>query len=145
MSDDLLQPSGQLFQEVRQLIDAAKQRAALAINAELTLLYWQVGKRIKVEVLKDTRAEYGKQIINNLSTRLTRKYGRGWSEKQLRHCLHFATTFSDESIVSALRRQLSWTHIKTLMYISDPLKRGFYIEICQVEGWSSRQLQKRLR
>ena len=70
-------------------------------------------------------------------------YGKGWSEKQLRHCLHFAETFPDEQIVSALRRQLSWIHIKTHMYFDDPLKRDFYIEICCLEGWSSRQLQER--
>ncbi len=133
-----------LFSEIRQLIDAAKQRAAVAINAEITLLYWQVGDRIQTEILQGQRAEYGKQIIATLSQKLTQTYGKGWSEKQLRHCLHFAETFPDEQIVSALRRQLSWTHIKTLMYFDDPLKRNFYIEICCLEGWSSRQLQERI-
>ena len=133
-----------LFSEIRQLIDAAKQRAAVAINAEITLLYWQVGDRIQTEILQRQRAEYGKQIIATLSQKLTQTYGKGWSEKQLRHCLHFAETFPDQQIVSALRRQLSWTHIKTLMYFDDPLKRNFYIEICCLEGWSSRQLQERI-
>ncbi len=111
MSDDLMQGSDEhLFQEIRQLIDAAKQRAAVAINAEITLLYWQVGKRIQTEVLQGQRAEYGKQIIVSLSQQLTQIYGKGWSEKQLRHCLHFAETFPDEQIVSTLRRELSWTH-----------------------------------
>jgi hypothetical protein len=67
MSDDLSQPSNLLFQEIRQLIDTAKQRAAVAINAEITLLYWQVGKRIHTEVLQGQRAEYGKQIIRPLA------------------------------------------------------------------------------
>jgi predicted nuclease of restriction endonuclease-like (RecB) superfamily len=133
-----------LFSEIRHLIDAAKQRAAVAINAEITLLYWQVGDRIQTEILQRQRAEYGKQIIATLSQKLTQTYGKGWSEKQLRHCLHFAETFPDQQIVSALRRQLSWTHIKTLMYFDDPLKRNFYIEICCLEGWSSRQLQERI-
>ncbi len=74
-----------LFSEIRQLIDAAKQRAAIAINAEITLLYWQVGDRIQTEILKRQRAEYGKQIISTLSQKLTQTYGKGWSEKQLRH------------------------------------------------------------
>jgi DUF1016 N-terminal domain len=133
-----------LFREIRQLIDAAKQRAAVAINAEITLLYWQIGNRIQTEVLQGQRAEYGKQIILSLSAQLTQSYGRGWSEKQLRHCLHFARTFPDEQIVSALRRQLNWMHIKTFMYFDDPLKRNLYIEICCLEGWSSRQLQERI-
>lgn len=144
MSNDLTQPSNLLFQEIRQLIDTAKQRAAVAVNAEITLLYWQIGKRIQTEVLQGQRAEYGKQIIVSLSQQLTQTYGKDWSEKQLRHCLHFAETFPDEQIVSTLRRELSWTHIKTLMYIDEPLKREFYIEITQLERWSVRQLQERI-
>jgi len=136
MSDFLAQNA--LFQEIRQLIDDAKRRAAVTINSELTLLYWHIGKRIQTEVLQGQRAEYGKQIIPTLSMNLTQTYGKGWSERQLRHCLYFAETFPDPEIVSALRRQLTWTHIKTLMYIDDPLKRDFYIEICRLEGWSSR-------
>ncbi|HEY9825781.1 MAG TPA: PDDEXK nuclease domain-containing protein [Stenomitos sp.] len=141
---NLTQPTDSLFQEIRQLIDSAKQRAAVAINAEITLLYWQIGKRIQTEILQGQRAEYGKQIIVSLSQQLSQNYGRGWSEKQLRHCLYFAETFPNEQIVSTLRRQLSWTHIKTLMYIEDPLKREFYIEISKVERWSVRQLQERI-
>jgi predicted nuclease of restriction endonuclease-like (RecB) superfamily len=133
-----------LFQEIRQLIDEAKHRAAIAINAEITLLYWQVGHRIHTEILQGQRAEYGKQIITVLSQQLTQTYGRGWSQKQLRHCLRFAEIFPDEPIVSALRRQLSWTHLKTLIYLDDPLKRDFYIELCRLENWSSRQLQERI-
>ncbi len=68
MNDDLTQTNDLLFQEIRQLIDTAKQRAAVVINAEITLLYWQVGKRIHTEVLQGQRAEYGKQIIVSLST-----------------------------------------------------------------------------
>ena len=144
MSNDLTQPSDRLFHEICQLIDTAKQRAAVAINAEITLLYWQVGKRIQTEVLQGQRGEYGKQIIVSLSIQLTQTCGKGWGEKHLRHCLRLAETFPDEQILSALRRQLSWTHIKTLMYFDDPLKRNFYIEICCLEGWSSRQLQERI-
>ena len=108
------------------------------------MLYWQVGDRIQTEILQGQRAEYGKQIVATLSQQLTQTYGKGWSEKQLRHCLHFAQIFPDEQIVSALRRQLNWTHIKTLMYFDDPLKRAFYIEMSCLEGWSSRQLQERI-
>jgi DUF1016 N-terminal domain len=107
MSDDLTRSIDPLFQEIRQLIDTAKQRAAVAINAEITLLYWQIGNRIQTEVLQGQRGEYGKQEIVNLSQRLTQTYGKGWSERQLRHCLRFAATFPDEQIVSAVRRQLT--------------------------------------
>src|SRR5258708_36571989 len=55
-----------------------------------------------------------------------------------------ALPISSSSILSAVRRELSWTHIKTLMYVDDPLKREFYLELCRLERWSSRQLQERM-
>ncbi|MEF9384043.1 PDDEXK nuclease domain-containing protein [Ralstonia solanacearum species complex bacterium KE056] len=133
-----------LVADIRQLIDSARQRVALAVNAELTLLYWQVGQRVHAEVLQGERAAYGQEVVKALAARLTADYGKGWSEKQLRHCLRLAETFPDEAILSALRRELSWTHIKALIYIDDALKRDFYIELCRLERWSSRQLQERM-
>ncbi|CDY77025.1 FIG074102: hypothetical protein [Caballeronia glathei] len=133
-----------LLNEVRDLINAARERAALAVNAELTLLYWRIGKLLRDEVLRGARADYGQQVVASLARSLTAEYGRGWSEQQLRHCLRAAETFGDEAILSAVRRELSWTHIKTLIYIDDPLKRDFYLELCRVERWSSRQLQERI-
>lgn len=134
-----------LLPELRQLIDAAKERAATAINAELTLLYWQLGNRIHREILRQERAGYGEQIVSSLGRQLTGEYGRGFSAKNLRHMIRFAEEFPEVEKVSALRRQLSWTHIKSLIYLNDPLKRDFYIELCQLEGWSSRQLQQRIQ
>jgi predicted nuclease of restriction endonuclease-like (RecB) superfamily len=133
-----------LLTDIRNLIDAAHQRAAQMFNAELSLLYWKIGHRLNTVILGNTRAEYGHQVMKNLSEQLTLQYGRGWSIKQLWHCLRTAETFPDEEKLSAVRRELSWTHLKTLIYIDDPLKRDFYIELCLMEGWSSRQLQERL-
>jgi len=104
----------ELFSEVKALIDIAKQRVAVTINAELTLLYWQIGSRIYTQILNQDRATYGKQIISTLAQKLTETYGKGWSEKQLRHFVHFAETFPNLEIVSPVWRQLSWTQIKTL-------------------------------
>ncbi len=133
-----------LFSDLTRLIGEARTRAAVAVNAEITALYWHVGRRIRIDVLKDERADYGKQVLLLLAEKLTHQFGRGWSDKQLRHCLRFAETFEEESIVSALQRQLSWTHIKTIIYIDDPLKRSFYMELCRLEKWSTRQLSERL-
>jgi len=118
---------------------------AAAINAELTGLYWQVGKRIHQEILGSQRAEYGEEIVSSLSRQLTADFGRGFSAKNLRHMVRLAQAFPNEAIVSALRRQLSWSHLKALIYLDDPLKRDFYIELCRLEGWSSRQLQDRMQ
>ena len=134
-----------LLEDVRQLIEAARQRAAAVVNQELSGLYWQVGRRIQTDVLHGQRAEYGKQVIKTLALQLSQMYGKGWSEQQLRHCLRAAETFPDEPNFSALRRELTWTHIKTLMYMDDPLKREFYIEMTRLEGWSGRLMQERIQ
>ncbi len=133
-----------IFQEIKELIIKARKNVVVAINSELSLLYWQIGKKIKTEILNNKRAEYGQKVLDDLAKKLTEEYGRGWSEKHLRHCLRIAETFPDETIFSALRRELSWTHIKTLIYIENPLKREFYTRIAINEGWSSRQLQERI-
>lgn len=131
--------------EIQNLIDGARERALTAVNQQLSLLYWQVGQRIHAEVLQGQRAEYGKQIVATLAAQLTESYGKGWSAQQLRHCLRAAETFPDEAIFSTLRRELSWSHIKTLVYLENPLARDFYAEMARLEHWSSRQLQERIQ
>jgi predicted nuclease of restriction endonuclease-like (RecB) superfamily len=133
-----------MLAEVRELILTARQSVAQAVNAGLTMLYWQIGTRIHQDILKETRAEYGKEIVQSLSAQLVAEFGRGFDEKSLRHMLKFAEAFQDESIVSALRRQLAWTHFKQIIYIDDPLKRDFYAEMCRVEHWSTRTLQQKI-
>lgn len=133
-----------LGNELKKLIEQSRQSVAVTVNSEMTWLYWQVGKRINDEILGNERAEYGKQIVIELSKQLVAEFGKGWGEKQLRHCLRFAETFPNEAIVSALRRQLTWTHIKTLIYVDDKLKRSFYMEICKMERWSTRTLEERI-
>ncbi|MDQ6961760.1 MAG: DUF1016 N-terminal domain-containing protein [Mariprofundaceae bacterium] len=95
-----------LLGDIRQLIDAAKQRAAVAVNAEVSLLYWQVGQRIHQSILQGERAEYGKQVVASLSKQLTAAYGKGWSTQQLRHCLRVAEAFTEKKIVYTQCREL---------------------------------------
>ncbi len=113
-------------------------------TTELTGLYWRIGKRLSKAVLGGERAAYGQQVIRRLAKVLTAQHGRGWSAKQLHHCLRFAEIFPDEEIVYALRRQLSWTHIRALIYLEDPLKRQFYLAMTTQERWSTRTLAERI-
>jgi len=135
---------GQLLSDVASLIEQSRQYVAQTVNSTLSLLYWRIGYRINVEILKDKRAEYGKQIIATLSQCLVEKYGSGWDSKTIRHCLRSAETFSEGLIVSAAQRQLGWTHLKTIMYLKDDLQRQFYIEMCIQQRWSTRKLQERI-
>ncbi len=117
---------------------------AQTVNAGLATLYWNVGRRVGQEVLGGERADYGERIVSAVGRQLAREYGRGFSEKSLRHMIRFAQVFPDEKIVSALRRQLTWTHFKSLIYLDDPLKREFYAEMCRLEGWNTRTLEKKI-
>ena len=94
-----------LYNDVCQIIDGARSRIATYVNTEACLTNWYVGKRIKEDVLYNKRAEYGKQVVINLSIKLSERYGNGWGEKKLRHCIRGAETFSEEEIVYATRRQ----------------------------------------
>ena len=133
-----------LFSDVCGIIDDARKHIAVYVNSEICLTKWYVGKRIKEDVLFNQRAEYGKQIVKNLALRLTEKYGNGWSNKTLLHCLRCAETFNEDEIVSAVRRQFTWTHIKTLCYVKDPLSRQFYMEMCRIEHWDTRTLDAKI-
>jgi len=133
-----------LFKEIKQIVEQNRQHLANAINSVLTSTYWHIGKTIASNILNHRRAEYGKQVLLKLSEKLTAEYGKGWSVKQLQHCLRFAETFSDYEIVSALWRQLSWSHFKILMYQETELKIDFYAQMCCLERWSTRQLQEKI-
>ncbi|MGE0331958.1 MAG: YhcG family protein [Ramlibacter sp.] len=144
MSGVSVEPDSGLLGDIRQLIEQNRQQLANTVNSALTLLYWHIGQRIRTEVLQGQRAGYGEHIVSALERQLEAGYGRGFSEKNLRHMLRFAETFPDEQTVSAARRQLSWTHLMALIYVGDPLKRDFYLQMCQQEGWSTRTLQERV-
>lgn len=133
-----------LVGDIRELIEETRSAVAVTVNAGLTLLYWRIGVRIREDILGNERAGYGDEIVSTLSRQLTIEYGRGFSEKSLRHMIRFAEAFQDERIVSALMRQLSWTHFLSVIYLPDPLQRDFYVEMCRVEKWSTRTLQKKI-
>jgi len=65
----------------------------VTVNATLTMLYWKIGKRINVEIIKGERAEYGKQIVSTLSDQLTNEFGKGFTEKNLRRMMQFSNVF----------------------------------------------------
>ncbi len=133
-----------LLKDLRELIAEARQDVARQVNSALVLLYWRIGQRIRQDFLKEKRAEYGEQIVSAVSRELAVEFGQGFSEKNLWHMIRFAEVFPDEEILSALRRELSWTHFKQIIYLDDPLKRDFYAEMCRLERWSTRTLEKKI-
>lgn len=134
-----------LLTELRELIVSARKQVAQAVNSGLTMLYWQVGNRIRRETLKEKRAEYGAEIVQSLSAQLEVEFGRGFGRRNLFRMIRFAEVFPDPSIVSAVRTQLGWTHFRELIAIEDPLKRDFYTDICRLENWDTRTLNKKIQ
>jgi predicted nuclease of restriction endonuclease-like (RecB) superfamily len=133
-----------LVSELSALIDGARNRAVTVANATLTTLHWQLGHRVRQEVLSNERAAYGKRVVAEVAAELATTYGRSFSEKNLRRMMRFAEVFPDFEIVASLMRQLSWTHFILLMPLADPLARQFYAEMARVEKWSVRVLQLKL-
>ena len=133
-----------LLKDLRELIETARQDVARQVNSALVLLYWRVGKRIHQDILKEKRAGYGEQIVSAVSRELATEFGQGFSTRNLWHMIRFTEAFPDERIVNALSTQLGWTHFRHIIAINDPLKRDFYAEMCRIERWSTRTLEKKI-
>jgi predicted nuclease of restriction endonuclease-like (RecB) superfamily len=133
-----------LLNDVARLIEESRQALAVAVNAGLTYLYWQIGDRINSEVLNYRRAAYGRQIVVSLARQLAEAYGRGYEEKNIRRMMQFAAAFPEREIVVSMIRQLSWTHIIALLPLKDALQREFYAELCRTERWSVRTLRDKI-
>lgn len=113
---------GGIFEDIRKLIEETRQSVATAVNAGLTMLYWKIGRRIKLEIMKGERAEYGAGILQPLAAKLTLEFGRGFSQRNLASMIRFYDVYPDENIVVSLLRQLSWTHFIALIPLNDQLK-----------------------
>lgn len=130
-----------LLSDISLLIEQSKRHIASQANSTLTLLFWQIGKRINDEILQNKRADYGKQILLTVSTKLVLSYGRSFSERNLRRMIQFSEQFSDLNIVSPLATQLSWSHFSELLALKSNEARMFYALKSKEEKWSRRELR----
>jgi len=126
------------------LIGDSKASIAVAVNRQLTVLYWQIGDLIKYDILQTKKAGYGNQVIATLSHQLTEQFGKGWSKPHLWNCLYTVEIFPNKKRFTTLSGELSWSHFKEIIYLKEPLQRDFYIEMCRMEKWSVRQLRERI-
>lgn len=134
----------ELVRELRYLIDQTRQHVAQAANSALTMLYWNVGARIRVELLKDGRAAYGEEILPTLSAKLEPDYGKGFSERNLARMIKLVEAFPESKIIAALARELSWSHFVEILPLKLPLEREYYAELCRIERWSVRTMRERI-
>jgi predicted nuclease of restriction endonuclease-like (RecB) superfamily len=141
---DIIRSEAGLAADVRAMIEQTREAVARTVNAGMTLLYWRVGRRIQIEILKNQRAEYGGEILATLSQELTAEFGKGFSYSALTRMLRFAENFPEASIVATLSRQLGWSHFKEIIPLKHDLQRDFYAEMCRVERWSVRTLRAKI-
>ncbi len=134
-----------LYSDVSRLVGGARDSIARTVNSTLAMLHWEIGARIRKDVLGLERAEYGQGIIARIAERLTTEYGRGWSRRNLFSMVQFAEVYPDRQIVQSLIAQLSWTHFLVLMTLEDVDEREFYTLAAVREGWSVRTLREQMR
>ena len=142
--DSATQSDEGLLSELSQLIEQSRQQLVSQANSMLTMLFWHVGKRINENILQNKRADYGKQIVSTVSTQLENKYGRNFTEKNVRRMLQFAEQFSDTEIVVPLARQLSWSHFLILIPLKSQEAKIFYAQKAAKEALGKRELRKQI-
>ena len=146
-----------LFEESCLIIDEAQHEAFHAVNIALLKRNWLLGKRLNEELLKYSRADYGKRVIQELSGLLVQKYGKGFSKSNLYNYILFNQLYPDifqlstgksarhdilQSVTGKSSIRLTWTHYSVLLQVRDEEARAWYEQEAVTEGWSVRTLQR---
>ncbi|MFH0927264.1 MAG: DUF1016 N-terminal domain-containing protein, partial [Candidatus Micrarchaeota archaeon] len=127
---------------IKQILQSARSQAFQAVNTAMARAYWQIGRVIVEEEQKGKgRAEYGKKLIENLSSRLRAEFGNAINERNLWHMKNFYLTFPK---MNALRSELTWTHYRLLLREENKPSRDFYINECINSRWSTRELERQM-
>jgi predicted nuclease of restriction endonuclease-like (RecB) superfamily len=127
---------GELLVELKQRIQNAQLRASLAVNRELVLLYWQIGREI---LTRQQRESWGAKVVDRLAADLKIAFPemKGFSPRNLKYMRAFAEAWPDEPIVQQLVAQIPWGHnVRILDYVKDPSEREWYVRATVQNGWS---------
>ena len=131
-----------LFEQVSELIQQARQQVQRSVNTAMVSTYWHIGQRIVLhEQLGQSRAAYGKQLLGQLSEKLTQVYGKGFDERNLRNMRAFYLAFANWN---AVRSELSWTHYRVLLRVDNSQARDWYMNEAATLHWSSRALERQI-
>ena len=131
--------------EVKSIVEQGRQQAYAFVSQLMIETYWKIGERIVLQEQKGAdRAEYGTQLISQLSEELTRTYGKGFSKRNLQYFRSFYLTFNDLEIVQTRLHNLSWSHILQTLRIDDPTAVRWYLSTASQEMWSVRTLDRNI-
>ena len=126
------------YNTVRGFVVAAQRQVNAAVNSAMVTAYQNIGKQIYEACGENECAEYGKQLLQYLSDKLTVEFGKGFTERNLQLMRQFYLAFPN---ANALRSELSWTHYRSLMRVNDMDARAFYLDEAVKSGWSSQIFQ----
>lgn len=134
-----------LFNDVCSIIEHGRERSYNAVTQQMIETYWNIGRRIVEEEQNgEERAEYGERIIENLSAKLTHRYGKGFGPRYLRAFRKFYTISEDYTIWKSRFPNLTWTHIFKTLRVEDATAIRWYLESASQEMWSVRTLDRNI-
>ena len=137
--------SNNYINEVKEILKNARQKAYTAVNSAMVEAYWKIGRRIVEEEQSGReRAEYGKEILQNLSKELTEEFGKGYSYRTLREIRQFYLMFSDFEKWRTVSAKLTWSHFQKVLRVSDEKARIFYLTEAAENMWSVRTLDRNI-
>jgi len=132
----------EFYFSVAEVLEQARSKAYHAVNFIMVEAYWNVGRMIvEEEQYGRERAEYGAFLVRNLAVRLTGALGKGYSEPSLWNMRQFYQRFP---ILSAVRRELAWTHYKMLIRVDNDVARSWYLTEAAEQNWSTRVLERQI-
>lgn len=133
-----------LYDDIKTLLESARKKVLSTVNSAMTLTYFLIGKKIVEEEQNgESRAEYGKELIKNISIKLTEEYGKGYSARNLEQMRQFYLAYEKSQTVSA-KFKLSWSHYITLMRVKNIDERDFYEIEAINNNWSLRELKRQM-
>jgi len=137
--------SNNYINEIKKILKNARQKAYTAVNSAMVGAYWEIGRRIVEEEQNGKeRAEYGKEILKNLSKELTEEFGKGYSYRTLREIRQFYLMFSDFEKWRTVSAKLTWSHFQKVLRVSDEKARIFYLTEAAENMWSVRTLDRNI-
>ena len=145
-SEILITKEQKFYEDVRFILQRAREEAYNSANSIMTYAYWNVGQRIvEQEQYGKTKTKYGSYLIKNLSEQLSDEFGTGFSVANLRNCRQFYLVFPKDSYGFSMAGKISWSHLRSIMRISDEEERNFYLKETLTENWSVRVLERNIK
>ncbi len=145
-SEILITKEQQLYEDVRLILQRAREKAYNSANSIMTYAYWDVGRRIvEQEQYGETKTKYGSYLIKKLSEQLSDEFGTGFSVANLRNCRQFYLVFPEDSYGFSMAGKIPWSHLRSIMRISDEEERNFYLKEVLTENCSVRVLERNIK